>query len=53
MEINYPLQVKKSQIDGLGAFALHVIPPHKKLGNLGGEIITKKKHEKELQKPNV
>ena len=50
MEINYPLQVKKSQIDGLGAFALNVIPPHKNLGNLGGEIITKKEARKRVAK---
>lgn len=50
MEINYPLQVKKSKIDGMGAFALQIIPAHKKLGNLGGEIISKKEARKKVAK---
>ena len=40
MILNYPLENKPSKIDGKGAFALQRIPARKKIGNLGGEIIT-------------
>ena len=40
MSINYLLQNKPSAIDGTGAFALQKIPAGKKIGNLGGEIIS-------------
>jgi SET domain-containing protein len=39
-KIIYSLQVKKSTIDGKGAFALETIKPRKKIGDLGGEIIS-------------
>ncbi len=38
--MNYLLENKQSKIDGKGAFALQEIPPGRKIGNLGGEIIT-------------
>ena len=36
----YPIKVAKSQIDGQGAYALQRIPARKKIGDLGGVIIT-------------
>ena len=36
----YSLENKPSKIDGKGAFALQQIPARKKIGNLGGEIIS-------------
>ena len=38
--MNFRIENKRSKIDGKGAFALENIPPRKKIGNLGGEIIT-------------
>lgn len=38
--LNYILENKKSSIDGKGAFAMQPIPAKKKIGNLGGEIIS-------------
>ena len=40
MTLNYRLENKKSSIDGKGAFALQNIPARKKIGNLGGKIIS-------------
>lgn len=40
MQLNYKIENKKSTIDGKGAFALEKIPSRKKIGNLGGEIIS-------------
>ena len=39
-KINFSLQVKKSTIDGKGVFALEAIKQRKKIGDLGGEIIS-------------
>jgi len=49
-ELNYPLQVGKSSIVGKGAFALKAIPAKKKLGNMGGEIISYKEAQKRVKK---
>lgn len=49
-ELNYPLQVSKSNIAGKGAFALNAIPAKKKLGNMGGEIISYKEAQKRVKK---
>ena len=38
--LNFNIENKSSKIDGKGAFALHKIPAGKKIGNLGGEIIS-------------
>ena len=38
--LRYKLENKPSKIDGTGAFALQQIPARKKIGNLGGEIIS-------------
>lgn len=40
MSLNYSLENMASKIDGKGAFAMEVIPARKKIGNLGGEIIS-------------
>lgn len=38
--LNFKIANRKSKIDGTGAFALQTIPAKKKIGNLGGEIIS-------------
>lgn len=40
MSLSFPIQLKKSRIAGTGAFANKAIPARKKLGNMGGEIIS-------------
>lgn len=40
--IYFPLQIKKSRIAGKGAYATCRIPQRKKIGDLGGVIITMK-----------
>jgi SET domain-containing protein len=40
--IYYPVKVKKSKIAGQGAYAIKAIPAKKKIGDLGGVIITMK-----------
>ena len=40
--IYYPVKVAKSKIAGKGAYALQNIPAKKKIGDLGGVIITMK-----------
>jgi uncharacterized protein len=39
-KINYPLTTGKSNIDGKGAYAAALIPARKKIGDLGGVIIS-------------
>ena len=41
-QLHYHLQTRKSRIHGRGAFAGEMIPARKKIGSLGGQIITKK-----------
>lgn len=41
-KIHYPVKVAKSKIAGMGAYALQRIPARKKIGDLGGTIITMK-----------
>ena len=48
-DLNYPLKVSKSRIAGKGAFALKAIPAKKKLGNMGGEIISYKEAQKRVK----
>jgi len=36
----FPIEIKASRIDGKGAFALKAIPARRKLGNMGGKVIT-------------
>ncbi len=40
--IYYPVKVAKSKIAGKGAYAVQAIPARKKIGDLGGVIITMK-----------
>jgi len=48
--LNFRIQNKKSFIDGLGAFAAENIPARKKLGNLGGEVISLREARKRASK---
>lgn len=51
--INFKIEVKPSRIDGKGAYALGAIPARRKIGNMGGEIIsvrTARKRVKELKR---
>ena len=48
--LRFPLQIKKSRIAGLGAFAKQKIPARKKLGNMEGEIISYKEAQKRVKK---
>lgn len=38
--IKFGIENKPSRIDGTGAFALQAIPARRKIGNLGGELIS-------------
>ena len=49
-ELNYPLAIRKSKIAGKGAFALQPIPAKRKLGNMGGVIISYKEAQKRVKK---
>ena len=49
-DLNYPLQVSKSQIAGKGAFTLKAIPAKRKLGNMAGEIISYKEAQKRVKR---
>ena len=42
----YPLRIDKSQIDGKGAYAEESIPARKKIGDLGGVIISQREARK-------
>ncbi len=48
-DLNFPLVIKKSRIAGLGAFAGKAIPARKKLGNMGGVIISYKEAQKRVK----
>ncbi len=48
--MNYKIENKPSKIDGRGAFALENIPARKKIGNLGGEIISLREARKRAAK---
>jgi SET domain-containing protein len=48
--LRFPLQVSKSRIAGKGAFAQASIPAKKKLGNMGGEIISYREAQKRVKK---
>jgi uncharacterized protein len=49
-ELKYPLQVGKSRIAGKGAFSLQSIKHKRKLGSMGGEIISYKEAQKRVRK---
>lgn len=48
--LRYALRIAKSRIAGLGAFAQQPIPARKKLGNMGGEIISYREAQKRVKK---
>ena len=50
MHLNYRIINKPSLIDGTGAFAVEKISARKKLGNLGGEVITLREARKRAAK---
>jgi uncharacterized protein len=50
MSLNFRIQNKPSKIDGTGAFALEHIPARRKLGNLGGEVISLKEARRRAAK---
>lgn len=47
--IHYPVKVAKSRISGMGAYALQRIPARKKIGDLGGTIITMKEAMQQIR----
>lgn len=49
-DLNFPLRIAKSRIAGQGAFAITAIPAKKKLGNMGGEIISYREAQKRVKK---
>ena len=49
-QLHYPIQIKKSKIAGTGAYALTPIPARKKIGNMGGEIISYKEAQKRVKR---
>lgn len=51
--IYYPVKVAKSKIAGKGAYALQSIPARKKIGDLGGVIITMKEAMKLIKNLKV
>ena len=48
MNLNFPIEVKKSKVAGKGAFAQKPIPPKRKLGNMAGEIISYKEAQRRV-----
>ncbi|HMT73638.1 MAG TPA: SET domain-containing protein-lysine N-methyltransferase [Chitinophagaceae bacterium] len=51
--ILYPLKIAKSKIAGKGAYALTAIPARRKIGDLGGVIITMKEAMKLIRNQKV
>ena len=49
-DLRYPLRIARSRIAGQGAFAESSIPGKKKLGNMGGEIISYREAQKRVKK---
>lgn len=47
--MNYKIKVKKSNIAGKGAFAAEQIPARRKLGNMGGVIISYREAQKRVR----
>lgn len=45
-KVFFPLRVDKSKIDGKGAYTLERIPARKKIGDLGGVIISQREARK-------
>ncbi|MEY5034335.1 MAG: hypothetical protein RL447_713, partial [Bacteroidota bacterium] len=51
--IIYPLRISKSRIAGKGAFAIQTIPARRKIGDLGGVIITMREARKLIRNKQV
>jgi hypothetical protein len=51
--IIYPLRIFKSRIAGKGAFAIQTIPARRKIGDLGGVIITMREARKLIRNKKV
>ncbi len=51
--IIYPLRIAKSRIAGKGAFAIQIIPARRKIGDLGGVIITMREARKLIRNKKV
>lgn len=52
-QIIYPLRISKSRIAGKGAFAIQTIPARRKIGDLGGVIITMREARKLIRNKKV
>jgi len=50
MALNFNLQNRSSTIDGNGAFAMQKIPARRKIGNLGGQVISLREARKRATK---
>lgn len=48
-QIFYPLTVRKSKIDGNGAYTNQSIPKRKKVGSLGGIVVSKREANKRVK----
>jgi len=53
MDLNFPIEVKKSKVAGKGAFALKAIPAKRKLGNMAGEIISYKEAQRRVKQQHA
>lgn len=47
--LHYPLRTAKSAIAGTGAFAVTAIPARRKLGNMAGEIISRREARRRVK----
>ncbi|MFN4284680.1 MAG: SET domain-containing protein [Lacibacter sp.] len=47
--LKYPLRIGKSTISGTGAFATTAIPARRKLGNMAGEIISRREARRRIK----
>lgn len=52
-QIYYPVRVARSRISGKGAFARQFIPAKKKIGDLGGEIISMREAKRLIKRRKV
>lgn len=48
-DLRFPLKIARSRIAGKGAFAIQNIPAKRKLGNMGGEIISYREAQKRVK----
>lgn len=48
-DLRFPLKIARSRIAGKGAFAIKNIPAKRKLGNMGGEIISYREAQKRVK----